>query len=259
MLFLRAGAGVGQPCAGTATDAADADAGVTLVAGADFRRAADICGLRGRAGETGSGAASGCGSTGCAELCAAPLSKVVATDATPSNKPIAAAATTAQPDRRLNPGVLGVAPRTLVATGESLGGGTEPMLRGAHAAGAESGGGGSVSSRGVTGSGRSNVGSFGIAGIVTLSQAARGAGSLGRGSATGAGGGQLERATGISPVGSALPPRTTTACRGGFFKPGRAMKPPRGVSTAREATGSKSDELSSSCEWVLIGSGSWSA
>jgi hypothetical protein len=55
----------------------------------------------------------------------------------------------------------------------------------------------------------------------------------------------LGRATGICSDSGASPPRTTTACRGGGFNPGRAMKPPRGVRVSLDHTGPESCELSS--------------
>jgi len=58
---------------------------------------------------------------------------------------------------------------------------------------------------------------------------------VGAGSDTGGGGGALERKRGMCSVWGASPPRTTTAWRGGDFKPGRAMKPPRGVMASPES------------------------
>lgn len=74
----------------------------------------------------------------------------------------------------------------------------------------------------------------GIARNVIFSLTLGGPGSC-LGSDAGGGGGMLERKSGMCSDWGASPPRTTTACRGGDFKPGRAMKPPRGVMASPES------------------------
>lgn len=92
-------------------------------------------------------------------------------------------------------------------------------------------------------------GGVGIARCVTFSLALIGALS------TGAGGGKLERATGMSLEIGASPPRTTTAWRGGGLSPGRAMNPPRGVIASLEIAAPDSGGSWSWASLVLIGLG----
>ena len=150
------------------------------------------------------------------------------TDANPSSKPAPAAATIVQrePRARRDTGASASGSRTLATTAASLGGGSDSTTGGTEATG-----------------GRLGVG---IARSVIFSLALGGGGTLDAGAA----GRKLERATGMSSHVGASPPRTTTAWRGGVFRPGRAMKPPRGVSASSDAGGAES---SSSGEWLLIG------
>jgi hypothetical protein len=113
----------------------------------------------------------------------------------------------------------------LATSGASLGGGSDSSTR----------------DNGMPAAAAGGLDGVGIARKVIFSLASTGAGSFG------GGGGTLERASGISSWTGASPPRTTTAWRGGVFKPGRAMKPPRGVAASPENAGAESNG-SSSCD-----------
>ena len=162
---------------------------------------------------------------------------LAATEAKPRMSPAAAAATIVQRDREGRGG--SAASSGLVTNGASLrgarlegawlGGGSESLTTGTELASATS----------TWGAGGVGVG---MARKVIFSFALGTAGSL-----AGGGGGTLERSTGMCSDTGASPPRTTTACRGGDFSPGRAMKPPRGVSASAD-TGADSSRFSSSCE-----------
>lgn len=121
---------------------------------------------------------------GCAATPAARIRP--ATEAKPSSKPAVAAATIIQREPRPR---RDVEARVLATTAASLGGGSESTTAGREGASSPAGGGLGV----------------GIARSVIFSLALTGAGTLA------GGGGQLERARGMSSDSGALPPRTTTA------------------------------------------------
>ncbi|MES1182431.1 MAG: hypothetical protein ABUL60_01380 [Myxococcales bacterium] len=173
--------------------------------------------------------------------CSAALGRpsLTATDTKPSKSPAAAAATIVQrePIGRAARGAVDGSSE-LVTNGASLsgarlegamlGGGSDSSAGGAKVGGS----GGSAVTAGAGGVG------VGIARNVIFSLAD------GTGSLTGGGGGKLERRSGMCSDSGASPPRTTTAWRGGDFKPGRAMNPPRGVMASAD-TGADSKESSS--------------
>jgi len=171
--------------------------------------------------------------------CSAALGRpsFTATDTKPSKSPAAAAATIVQrePIGRAARGAVDGSSE-LVTNGASLSG---ARLDGAMLDGGSDSraGGANVGGSAVT-AGAGGVG-VGIARKVIFSLAD------GTGSLTGGGGGKLERRTGMCSDSGASPPRTTTAWRGGGFKPGRAMNPPRGVMASAD-TGADSNESSSS-------------
>ena len=192
-------------------------------------------------------------SVGSAALCGART--FIATDAKPKINPAAAAATIVQrePVRR-DRGAADSGPFVCATNGASLGGGDDsitatPMLE-------------SVRMfalvfalvpactlvRLVPAPRASRVPGRAIVRSVICSLALSGAGST----LAGGGGGTLERASGMCSDSGTSPTRTTTACRGGAFNPGRAMKPPRGVWASRENAGSESGDFSSSYESVLL-------
>jgi hypothetical protein len=176
---------------------------------------------------------------------------VVATEITPRHSPAAAAATIVQRERerrreRVELSCSSSGSR-LATTGASLGGGSDSTTGAsdsADGAGATDHALCATGGREAGGSATNGGGGelrVGMARRVTFSLKLIGAGSLG-----GGGGKKLERATGMSLDSGLSPPRTTTACRGGGFKPGRAMKPPRGVIHSRDGTGPEGAGLSSS-------------
>jgi hypothetical protein len=135
---------------------------------------------------------------------------------------------------------------TLATTGASLGGGTDSRTAGnlAGSAGTVAAAATRVdaAARAMTCAERG----VGIARSVIFSLRLSGGGKLG------GAGGKLERAIGISSESGASPPRTTTACRGGAFNPGRAMKPPRGVSTSPDEIGLASGgSFSDESNWLI--------
>lgn len=180
----------------------------------------------------------------------------VATVAKPSTKPAAAAAAIGHSEVRERRDEGGSRSRALLTSGASLGGGRDSSAcsrasspgkalamvifcsRSRRAVSATCG----ASSATAGGAG---VLGRGMARAVIFSLGLSGAGSLG------GGGGTLGRATGMSSLSGASPTRTTTACRGGVFKPGRAMKPPRGVTASLDGGGSVKRELRS-CESLLL-------
>ena len=173
----------------------------------------------------GSGAAGRALSVGARAGCAAAPGAYTraATEANPNRSPAAAAATIVQRERRgrSDSGALDVS-ETLDTNGASLSG---ALL-----------GGGNESMTGRTkltdDAAALLLTGVGLARSVTFSLALGGAGSL---SGAGGGGGMLERKSGMCSDWGASPPRTTTAWRGGDFRPGRAMKPPRGVMASPES------------------------
>jgi hypothetical protein len=190
--------------------------GARLWGSAEARGVVDVTGV-GNTTFTGAGAAATIGGEAGDSVADCGARALLATDATPSNKPAAAASAIVKFELRLRlrelcttePGA-----RSLAAiSGASLSG---PWLCGGSLGGATDA---------TAGGGRLGAG---IARNVIFSLALIGAGSLG------GGGGTLGRASGMSSVMGASPTRTTTACRGGTFKPGLAMKPPRGVSALRD-------------------------
>jgi hypothetical protein len=187
----------------------------------------------------GVGSAEGVGSVAARGGCAAapdPLS-FAATEARPRISPAAAAATIVQrePVGRCDGGGFDDVSSALVTSGASLSG---ARLDGAVLGGASES---MAMAAELDGTSAWGAGGVGMARNVIFSFALGGAGSFG------GGGGMLERSSGMCSDSGASPPRTTTACRGGDFKPGRAMKPPRGVMASAE-TGAESSGSSSSCE-----------
>lgn len=172
---------------------------------------------------TTAGAGAGTPSTGAAGTCcmlsgcaagrgSRTLRIRVATEASPSSSPAAAARKIAQRERT-RPGANDAGARTLATTGISLGGGIEETRGGADW------------TRGV--------------GALRRDSGAACA-TTGGASITGGGGGTLARATGMCSDSGASPIRTTTACCGGRLSPGRAIKPPRGVAASGDTTSSES-------------------
>lgn len=219
---------------------------------------ASLAELDGAAGELGAGNASSAGGNGNSGTpldaasgaavggCAAGVAGVAvcraraAIDASPKSKPSAAAAAIVQLEparRRRELGPLECGGHTLAASGASLSG---ARLTGASldAASWRTVGGAALG----VGMARSVIFSLALTGPASLSAVS-----------FGAAGATLERASGISSDSGASPSRTTTACRGAAFKPGRAINPPRGVTASRDSGGPGSaTSLSSSRRSLLM-------